>query len=69
MDLHVHFRRGGKSNNKGSNGNQLTKTEGEKNGYQPNYKCAAPNHIPAKRFGVRCTSSDELAMEKDEYQS
>lgn len=42
MDLHVHFRRGGKSNNKGSNGNQLTKTEGEKMDISPTTSVQRP---------------------------
>jgi hypothetical protein len=49
----------------------LTKTEGKKMDISPTTS-VQPNHIPAKRFGVRRTSSDELAMEMyygDEYQS
>jgi hypothetical protein len=40
----------------------LTKTEGKKMDISPTTS-VQPNHIPAKRFGVRRTSSDKLAME------
>jgi hypothetical protein len=48
----------------------LTKTERKKMDISPTTS-VQPNHIPAKRFGVRRTSSDELAMEMygDEFQS